>query len=122
MKTKILTLVSFLFLTVVANGQESQWQNEKVKTVMATITGPLKLDASQLSRTRNAFAEFYRSQEEARDASQASGKQPERVLFQKMLKERDKKLKAIFTAAQYTKFKNDLEDSLRPQFQKHEGF
>lgn len=122
MKTKFLTLISFLFLNVVANAQESQWQNEKVKTVMATITGPLKLDESQLSRTRSAFAEFYRSQEEAKDASQASGKQPQRVLFQKMLKERDKKLKAIFTPAQYTKFKNVLEDSLRPQFQKHEGF
>lgn len=47
--------------------------------------------------------------------ARASGERPDRSVFEKMTADRDEKLKAIFTAEQFTKFKNELEATLRPQ-------
>ena len=50
--------------------------------------------------------------------ARASGERPDRSQFQKLMDDRDAKLKEIFTADQYTKFKNEVEANLRPQRQR----
>lgn len=49
------------------------------------------------------------------EEARASGNRPDRSEFQKLTDGRDAKLKDIFTPDQYTKFKNEVEESLRPQ-------
>ena len=51
--------------------------------------------------------------QDARD----SGNRPDRSAFEKLMEDRDAKLKGIFTDDQYTKFKNEVEQTLRPQDQ-----
>jgi hypothetical protein len=88
---------------------------------MDKITPALNLDASQQSRTDSAFTDYYTAQMKMFQDARASGNRPDRSEFEKLSADRDAKLKVIFTADQYTKFKNEVEDSLRPQRQSHEG-
>ncbi len=84
---------------------------------MDKITDPLSLNASQVSSTDSVFTEFYTAQNKMREDARASGTRPDRSVFEKLASDRDEKLKAIFTADQYTKFKNEVEATLRPQRQ-----
>ena len=124
MKTKFTMLVAFFLIaatTIYAQEFQRQTVPERVKTTMDKITVPLKLDQSQTDKTDSVFTQFYTAQNKMREDSRASGTRPDRSVYEKMMNDRDEKLKAIFTADQYTKFKNEVEDSLRPQRQTHEG-
>ena len=124
MKSKFTLLVAFMLMattTMLAQGFQRQTVPERVKTAMDKIKGPLHLDQSQAEKTDSIFTEFYSTQNKMREDARASGNRPGRSVYQKMMTDRDEKLKAIFTAEQYTKFKNEVEDSLRPQIQTHEG-
>jgi hypothetical protein len=123
MKVRIAMLTAYILLTACsAQAQKMQRRapSEEVKVAMAQITTPLKLDASQISRTDSAFADFYKDQNKIFEEARLAGTRPGRASFQKILDERDAKLKLIFTPDQYTHFKNEVEDKLRPQFQSHE--
>ena len=50
-----------------------------------------------------------------REDARASGTRPDRSVFEKMMNDRDDKLKAIFTNEQYKKYKDEVEATLRPQ-------
>lgn len=120
MKTKITTLFALLlFATTSMHAQDIQHRTvaERVKTTMDKIAAPLKLDASQASRTDSVFTEFYETQNKMMSAGTHLGQSA----FDKILNARDEKLKIIFTADQYTQFKNKEEDLLRPYWQSHEG-
>ncbi|MEO8720109.1 MAG: hypothetical protein ABI372_03330 [Ginsengibacter sp.] len=124
MKTKITMLIALILMTttgIYAQGMQRRTVPERVKTTMDKISTPLTLDASQASRTDSVFADFYTAQAKIFKDAKASGSLPDRNDYEKLMQERDIKLKAIFTADQYTKFKNEVEDLLRPQFQRHEG-
>lgn len=119
MKTKITIMFALLFATTVIYAQNIQRGTvaERVKTTMDKIAAPLKLDASQASRTDSVFTEFY----EAQNKMMSKGTYPDKSAFDKILNARDEKLKIIFTSDQYTQFKNKEEDLLRPYWQSHEG-
>jgi hypothetical protein len=120
MKTKINILFTLtLFATTAINAQNIQRGTiaERVKTTMDKISAPLKLDVSQADRTDSVFTEFYETQ----NKMMPKGAYPDKSAFDKILNERDEKLKIIFTSDQYTKFKNKEEDLLRPYWQSHEG-
>lgn len=124
MKIKITMLFSLLLLattTIYAQDVRSRTVSERVKITMDKITSPLKLDASQANRTDTAFTDFYQSQNKMMENAKASGNRPNRQDFEKIISARDEKLKEIFTEDQYTKFKNDVENSLLPYWQSHEG-
>ncbi|MEO6837069.1 MAG: hypothetical protein ABI261_06075 [Ginsengibacter sp.] len=124
MKIKITILFSLLLFattTIFAQDVRNRSVSERVKITMDKITSTLKLDASQASRTDSAFADFYQSQNKLMENAKASGNRPNRQNFEKIISSRDEKLKEIFTEDQYTKFKNEVEDSLRPYWQSHEG-
>jgi hypothetical protein len=124
MKTKITMLIALILIAttgIFAQGMQRRTVPERVKATMDKITPALNLDASQQSRTDSAFTDYYTAQMKMFQDARASGNRPDRSEFEKLSADRDAKLKVIFTADQYTKFKNEVEDSLRPQRQSHEG-
>lgn len=124
MKTKITLFFALIFLTattIYAQNIHRRTVSEKVKTTMDKITAPLKLDPSQAERTDSVFNEFYQALYQLNEGAKSLGTSTKRTAFEKILSARDKKLQVIFTADQYSQFKNGVEDLLRPYWQTHEG-
>ena len=124
MERKITMLFALILIAttgIYAQGMQRRTVPERVKATMDKITTPLNLDASQASRTDSVFTDYYTAQMKMFQDAQASGNRPDRSAFQKLMQDRDAKLQTIFTADQYTKFKNEVEETLRPQRQTHEG-
>ena len=120
MKTKIIMLIAFILIAttgIYAQGMQRMTVPERVKMTMDKITPALNLDATQQASTDSVFTDFYNSQMKMFQDARASGNRPDRSEFQKLMDDRDAKLKGIFTADQYTKFKSEVEASLRPQRQ-----
>lgn len=68
-----------------------------------------------MQKTDSLFTQFYKGQDKMRDEARASGEHPGRSVFEKMTNDRNDKLKNIFTADQFAKYKNEVEATLRPQ-------
>lgn len=119
MKTKIITLVALFLMAattgIYAQGMQRRTVPERVKATMDKITPALNLNAAQQAQTDSAFSDYYTAQMKMFEDARASGERPDRSQFQKLTDDRDAKLKTIFTDEQYTKFKNEVEESLRPQ-------
>ena len=118
MKTKITMFIALLFaITINANSQGMQRMTveERVKAAMDKMTTPLNLDTAEQSKTAAVFTDFYTAQNKMREDARASGTRPDRSVFEKMMNDRDDKLKAIFTNEQYKKYKDEVEATLRPQ-------
>ena len=118
MKTKITMFIALLFaITINANSQGMQRMTveERVKATMDKMTTPLNLDTAEQSKTAAVFTDFYTAQNKMREDARASGTRPDRSVFEKMMNDRDDKLKAIFTDEQYKKYKDEVEATLRPQ-------
>lgn len=121
MKAKYLTLFCLFILFAITGYSQNLPVQRRVKVSMDKITAPLKLDASQLNRVDSVFTEYYDAQNKMFADAKARGMRPARETFDKILNDRDARLKVIFTPGQYIKFKNEVEESLRPQFQSHEA-
>lgn len=120
MKTKITMLIAFIIIAttgVYAQGMQRRTVPERVKIAMDKITPALSLDATQQASTDSVFTDFFTAQMKMFQDARASGERPDRSQFQKLMEDRDSKLKGIFTADQYTKWKNEVEATLRPQRQ-----
>ena len=120
MKTKITLLFAFILIAttgIYAQGMQRRTVPERVKMTMGKITPALNLDATQQASTDSIFTDFYTSQMKMFQDARTSGNRPDRSQFQKLMEDRDTKLKGIFTDDQYTKFKNEVETTLRPQRQ-----
>ncbi|HEY5408432.1 MAG TPA: hypothetical protein VIJ92_15165 [Ginsengibacter sp.] len=118
MKRKITMLIALILMAttgIYAQGMQRMSVPDRVKATMDKITTPLGLSDSQASSTDSVFTDYYTSQAKMFQDARASGQRPDRDAFQKMTDDRDAKLKAIFTPDQYTKFKNEVEATLRPQ-------
>lgn len=120
MKTKITMWIALLLMSttgIYAQGMQRMTVPERVKATMDKITPALNLDAAQQAGTDSVFTDFYTAQMKIFQDARASGNRPDRSDFQKLMDQRDSKLKEIFTADQYTKYKNEVEATLRPQRQ-----
>ena len=121
MKTKITMLFALILMAttgIYAQGMQRMTVPERVKMTMDKITPALNLTATQQASTDSVFTGFYTDQMKMFQDARASGERPDRSQFQKLMDDRDAKLKEIFTADQYTKFKNEVEANLRPQRQR----
>jgi periplasmic protein CpxP/Spy len=117
MKSKFTMLMAFILMattSIFAQGMR-QTVPERVKATMDKMTTPLGLNDTQVTSTSAVFTDYYTAQQKMFEDARASGERPDRGAFEKMADDRDTKLKAIFTADQYTKFKNEVEATLRPQ-------
>lgn len=118
MKTKITMFIALLIaITINANAQGMQrlTVDQRVKATMDKITTPLNLDTAEQAKTAVVFTDFYTAQNKMREDARASGNRPDRSVYEKMMNDRDDKLKAIFTDEQYKKYKDEVEATLRPQ-------
>jgi hypothetical protein len=106
-------LLSAGFIMAQGGGQRPPVE-ERVKMVMEKITPALALDKDQQPKTDSIYTEFYHAMEKFR-ATLEPGTRPERSQFEKFVTERDEKLKKVFTEAQFKKFKEEVEPTLRPQ-------
>lgn len=124
MKTKITMLIALILMAttgIYAQGMQRRTVPERVKATMDKLTPALNLDASQQSKTDSVFTDYYNAQMKMFQDARDSGNRPDRSQFQKLTDDRDAKLKDIFTADQYTKYKNEVEETLRPQRQNPSG-
>jgi hypothetical protein len=116
MKSKITAIFALLmFSGMITFAQQRQTVEERVKNVMEKLRSPLKLDDDQAKKTESVFTNFYQAQQKMMEEMRGSGERPDRSVFEKITTERDEKLKAIFSADQYKKFKDEIEETLRPQ-------
>lgn len=100
---------------IYAQGMQRMTVPERVKATMDKLTTPLTLTDAQVTSTQSVFTDYYTAQTKMFEDARASGQRPDRDAMQKMTDDRDAKLKAIFTPDQYTKYKNEVEATLRPQ-------
>ena len=116
MKSKITLLFSLLMFSGIITFAQQQRQSveERVKGVMEKMA-PLKLDEDQVKKTDSTFTTYYKAQSKMMEEMRSSGSRPDRSVFEKITTERDEKLKTIFSADQYKKFKDEIEETLRPQ-------
>ncbi len=119
MKTKISMLIALLFAATISTHAQMQRRTveERVKSAMDKLTDSLKLNKDQQDKTTFVFTDYYTAQDKMREDSRASGNRPDRSVMEKMVNDRDEKLKAIFTDEQYKKYKDEVEATLRPQRQ-----
>ncbi len=120
MKTKFSFLMVCMFAALVninaQGGGQPRTVEERVKTTMEKLA-PLALDKDQTAKTSVVFTDTYTAAQKKRDEMMAGGGQPDRDKMreemQKLNADRDEKLKKIFTADQYKKFKDEIEATLR---------
>lgn len=117
----LIALILMATTGIYAQGMQRRSVPERVKATMDKLTPALNLDASQQSKTDSVFTDYYNAQMKMFQDARDSGNRPDRSQFQKLTDERDAKLKDIFTADQYTKFKNEVEETLRPQRQNRDS-
>lgn len=117
MKSKITVMLCIILMSGITSFAQQQRRTveERVKDVIEKIKTPLKLDETQIKKTDSVFTNYYQAQQKMMTEMRASGERPDRSVFEKLTTDRDTKLKAIFSADQYKKFKNEVEEALRPQ-------
>jgi len=118
MKIKLGLLAMFMLAgTLMANAQGGtgaprRTVEERTKRVVDTCTTVLKLDNNQATQAQAAFTDYYKESDKLRESMQA-GSPPDRSVFQKLMSDRDEKLKKIFTDDQFKKFKEEIEPAMR---------
>jgi hypothetical protein len=122
MKKQITLLLSALvlgFATVSAQGGGGPRKTvpERVKEVMEKLT-EFNLDKKKTTSTEEAFTVYFTDAQKMMEEMRAGGGQPNREAMmekrQKLVNDRDEKLKGIFTEEQFNKWKNEIEPSMRP--------
>ena len=118
MKKQILLLAAIVitgcFAANAQGGGQRMSVEERMKTVMEKLNTGLKLTAQQQPLTDSAFTNYYRAMQKLRQGL-PQGERPDQAQMQKLVAERDEKLKTIFTEDQFKKFKDEVETTLRPQ-------
>ena len=121
MKKQFLLLfaaIALSFTAVVAqDGRPKMSSEERVKMTMEKIA-PLTLSDEAKSKAAIIFKEFYDAQATAMKAMRESGNMDREAMKTKrdqLAKERDDKLKKIFTEEQFKKWQEEIEPTLRPQ-------
>jgi periplasmic protein CpxP/Spy len=90
---------------------------ERVQEVMAKLA-EFNLDKDKTAKTEEAFTVFFTDAQKMMEEMRSGGGRPDREVIrekrQKLVDERDVKLKGIFTEEQYNKWKNEIEPSMQP--------
>jgi periplasmic protein CpxP/Spy len=118
MKSKILlSAVLLLFATfsfAQAQGDAKKMTvDEKVKKTMSQLTPQLALDNDQQTKMQAIYTDFYTAKEKLYEGLQPSA-QPDKAQKEKLMNERDEKIKAVLSEDQYKKYK-DWEEQMMKQ-------
>ncbi|MFT3979372.1 MAG: hypothetical protein QM687_02810 [Ferruginibacter sp.] len=128
MKKQLVVMFAALFLTlgsVFAQGPQRMSVDERVKLAMDKVENTLKPSEGVRGNVKTILYDYYNAQqkkmEELRSASERPSREEMMKVRQQLDDERDAKLKAVLSAEQYTKWKDEVEPSLRPQPKGGEG-
>lgn len=121
MKIKIGLLSMLMFAGVImANAQGGGGQRrtpeERTKRVVDTLTTVFKLDQAAQTQVQTVFLDYNKAADKLREGMQ-QGTPPDRSQYEKLMSERDEKLKKVLSADQFKKYKDEIEPSLRPRRQ-----
>lgn len=122
MKKHVIFIAFLLFAGIAANAQGPQRRTveERVKSVMEKVTPALSLDQTQAASIDSVFTIYYKDMDKLRESMQP-GTPPDRSVFEKVINERDERLKKVLSAEQFKKFKDEVEPTLRPQRRQQGG-
>jgi hypothetical protein len=99
-------------------GFQRRTPDENLKMVKEKLVD-LKLTPEQTTKSDSVFLNFYKDRDKMMEDMRAGGGAPDRDAMreksQKMSDARDEKLKAIFSADQFKKWKDEIEPAMRPQ-------
>lgn len=110
-------IFSACFAIAQSQGFQRRTVEERVKDVNEKLA-VLKLSAEQASKSDSVFTEFFTSSDKSIEEMRASGSFDREAMMTKrkeLTDARDARLKVIFTAEQFKKFKDEIEPSMRPQ-------
>jgi hypothetical protein len=116
MKSKILLSAILLLFAAFSIAQaqgdaKKMTVDEKVKKTMSQLTPQLGLDNDQQTKIQAIYTDFYTAKEKLYEGLQP-GAQPDKAQKQKLMTDRDEKIKAVLNEDQYKKFK-DWEDQMK---------
>lgn len=116
MKSKITLLFMLMFVAVLSTqaqqgGFQRRTPEERTKMSIDRMTDSLKITAVQQKDLNDVFMDYFKAQDKLRE-SLAPGTRPERADIEKLIAERDAKLKIILTDQQFNKYK-EMEAAMR---------
>lgn len=116
MKRKMMLFLALIIMSTTATFAQMQQMTveQRVKNVMDKLA-PLSLNDAQKEKTTTIFTDYYKNQQKMMEEARSSGQRPDSTVRQKATDDRDNLLKAVFSEDQFTKFKNEIEETLRPQ-------
>lgn len=129
MKKQLLAAATAALLSIAAvNAQDTNLQRktpeERVQAVHAKLDSAFKLDAEKMKQVDEIFLNSYQEQDKKMDELRATG-QPDRDAMmaarEKIITERDAKLKEVLTEEQMKIWKDQIEPTLRPQRANRDG-
>lgn len=85
-------------------GGQRRTPEERTKMVIERMADSLKISAVQQKDLSDIYMNFYKGQDQLRDALQP-GERPKREDLERLSTDRDAKLKAVLTEEQFNKFK-----------------
>jgi len=90
---------------------------ERLKMVHDKLDSAFKLDAAKMTQADEVFLNFYKESDKKMDEIRSAGGAREEMMAarQKLMEERDAKLKAVLTEEQMKIWKDQIEPSMRPQ-------
>lgn len=90
---------------------------ERMKMVHDKLDSAFKLDAAIMAKVDEVFLTFYKNSDAKMDELRSAGGGREEMMAarQKLVEERDQKLKGILSEAQMKTWKEQIEPSMRPQ-------
>lgn len=87
---------------------------ERVQTIHQKVDSAFKLDAAKLTQVDSVFAKYYRAQDKVREEVMAGGdRSAMREKMQPLTEARDKELQVLLGEANYKKWKEEIEPSMR---------
>lgn len=112
-------LLGALLLAGSAMAQAQQGQGfqrrtveERVKRVVDTLTSVFKIEKNIQDQAGTVFTDYYKASDKLREGL-AEGERPDRAQMDKLIAERDEKLKKVLTEDQFKKYKDEIEPALR---------
>ncbi len=109
-----IVLLTFSAFSFAQGGFQMPSPEERTKNVMEKLA-PLKLDKDQATKTDSVFSDYHKAQAKFMEEMRGGGGDREtmRAEMDKRIADRDEKLKKVWTADQFKKFKDEIEPTLR---------
>ncbi|HMX80703.1 MAG TPA: hypothetical protein PKL81_07015 [Ferruginibacter sp.] len=90
---------------------------ERLKVVHDKLDSAFKLEAAVMTKVDEIFLTFYKDSDKKMEEIRSGGGGREEMMAarQKLVEERDQKLKGVLSEAQMKTWKDEIEPSMRPQ-------